>query len=261
MTSSFITQDLTVSYGDKTILNGLSLQIPKGKITTLIGPNGCGKSTLLNSLCGLLDYSGEIAHDGTPIDQLKPKDRARQIALLPQSPIAPEGLTVFQLVTRGRHPHQSWLQQWSAEDEAKVSHSLDVVGASALAQSTLQNLSGGQRQRAWIAMTLAQDTPTVLLDEPTTYLDLAHSIDILRLVRRLRQQEHKTIVMVLHDLNLAVRYSDHLIVMSPDGTIAAAGEPNRVIDAALLKQTFGLDAVVIEDPETAGPLIVPRKDD
>lgn len=260
MTARLSVNDLHVNYGGDPVLAGISAEIPAGEITTLIGPNGCGKSTLLLSMCGLLDYTGSITHGGAPIAKMKPRERARSIALLPQSPVAPERISVGQLVARGRHPHHSWFQQWTVEDEQKVEEALRTVGVEAFADKELQNLSGGQRQRAWIAMTVAQDTPTLLLDEPTTYLDLAHSIEILRLVRTLRDTEKKTIVMVLHDLNLAIRYSDHLIVMDSHGKIVATGHPWKIITPDLLWRTFCLDAVVVSDPETGGPLIVPRKD-
>lgn len=260
MKSSFAISNLSVSYGDRSVLHELSVDIPQGKVTTLIGPNGCGKSTLLNSLCGLMPYQRSITYEDTPIMGLRSRERARRIALLPQSPTAPEHMTVFQLVARGRHPHQSWFSQWSAQDELIVRQALRAVGMECRAGSELQHLSGGQRRRAWIAMALAQDTPTILLDEPTTYLDLAHSIEVLRIVRGLCDRDGKTIVMVLHDVNLAIRYSDILLAMEADGSIAAVGTPWDVISAEMLRRTFGLRAIVVNDPETGGPLVVPRKD-
>ena len=248
---------LTAGYGDTEILHGIDTDIPAGRITALIGPNGCGKSTLLSCFSTLLPYRGGVLLDDRDLRSVPRRERARLLALLPQQPTAPDGLTVAQLVARGRHPHQTWWSQWSTRDEAEVGRALETTGVPDLADRTLDQLSGGQRQRVWIAMTLAQDTPTLLLDEPTTYLDLAHSIDVLSLVRRLRDEEGKTIVMVLHDLNLAVRYADHLLVMG-EGRIAATGTPDEVMDADLLRDVFGLDARVVPDPVTGGPMIVPE---
>ena len=248
---------LTVSYGSRPVLQDLDLNIPADRVTTLIGPNGCGKSTLLKSLCDLLPYTGTVELEGRDVRQYRGVQRARRLSLLPQAPVAPEGLSVAGLVARGRHPYQSWLSQWSAQDQREVSRVLEQTGLADLAQRPLAELSGGQRQRAWIAMALAQDTPTMLLDEPTTYLDLAFSIDVLKLVRRLREEEGKTVVMVLHDLNLACRYSDHLVALA-DGGVAAQGTPSEVITEPLLEEVFGLDAMVVEDPARGGPLVVPR---
>ncbi len=247
---------LTVGYGQDPVLRDLDLQIPADRVTTLIGPNGCGKSTLLKSLCDLLPFTGEVLLEGRSIRELKGVQRARRLTLLPQSPTAPEGLSVAGLVARGRHPYQSWLAQWSARDDDVVRDALEATGLLDLAQRPIAALSGGQRQRVWIAMALAQDTPTLLLDEPTTYLDLAFSIDVLSLVRRLRQERGKTVVMVLHDLNLAIRHSDHLVALA-GGAVAAQGAPEQIITPELLEEVFGLTAVVVEDPVTGGPLVVP----
>ncbi|OIJ36733.1 hypothetical protein BK826_02385 [Rothia kristinae] len=247
---------LTVGYGQEPVLRELDLEIPADRVTTLIGPNGCGKSTLLKSLCDLLPFSGEVLLEGRSIRDLKGVERARRLTLLPQSPTAPEGLSVAGLVARGRHPYQSWLAQWSARDDDVVRDALEATGLLDLAQRPIAALSGGQRQRVWIAMALAQDTPTLLLDEPTTYLDLAFSIDVLSLVRRLRQERGKTVVMVLHDLNLAIRHSDHLVALA-GGAVAAQGAPEQIITPELLEEVFGLTAVVVEDPVTGGPLVVP----
>lgn len=252
-------RDLSVSYHGTPVLADLNVDIPTGVITTLIGPNGCGKSTLLKSLATVLDFTGSVTLDGRDITAMRRTERARLLAMLPQQPVAPDALTVEQLVARGRHPHQSWLQRWSSEDETKVAQALALTNTTELSKRPLSELSGGQRQRVWIAMTLAQDTPTLLLDEPTTYLDLAHSIELLRLVEQLRDTENKTIVMVLHDLNLAVRYSDHLIAMGRDGTVYAYGSPETIVTPTLLAEVFGLAARVIADPVTGGPLIVPEK--
>ncbi|MFE3258608.1 ABC transporter ATP-binding protein [Nocardia sp. NPDC059091] len=250
-------ESITLGYGERVIVDGLSVQIEPGLITTVIGPNGCGKSTLLRSLGRLLrPRSGRVLLDGKAISTLKTKDIARIVGMLPQTPVAPEGLTVADLVARGRHPHQSWLRQWSADDEAEVTAALEQTGIAELAGRTLDELSGGQRQRAWISMALAQGTDILLLDEPTTYLDLAHSLEVLDLVDRLHDDLGRTVVMVLHDLNLAIRYSDRLIVMHA-GRIVAQGVPADIIDAELLREVFGLRAEVLEDPVSGRPMIVP----
>ncbi|WP_280231792.1 ABC transporter ATP-binding protein [Nocardia cyriacigeorgica] len=248
---------VTLGYGERVIVDGLSLNIAPGVITTVIGPNGCGKSTLLRSLGRLLKPSaGRVLLDGKAISSMKTKDVARIVGMLPQTPVAPEGLTVADLVARGRHPHQSWIRQWSATDESEVLTALEQTGIADLAHRSLDELSGGQRQRAWISMALAQGTDILLLDEPTTYLDLAHSLEVLDLVDRLHDELGRTVVMVLHDLNLAIRYSDQLIVMR-DGRIIAKGAPADIIDAELLRDVFGLEATVLEDPMSGRPMIVP----
>jgi iron complex transport system ATP-binding protein len=247
---------VTVGYGDRVVLDNLDVEIPPGVITTVIGPNGCGKSTLLRTLSRLLKPKrGMVVLDGHDIAKLKTKDVAKRMGLLPQTPIAPEGLTVADLVARGRHPHQSWVRQWSSDDADVVARALAMTGVADLAHRPVDSLSGGQRQRVWISMTLAQGTDLLLLDEPTTYLDLAHAIDVIDLVDDLHEAGC-TIVMVLHDLNLAVRYSDNLIVMK-DGSIMAQGHPKDVITDELLREAFGLQARVIEDPVSDRPLIVP----
>ncbi|MET9632568.1 ABC transporter ATP-binding protein [Lentzea sp. NPDC006480] len=250
------TDGVTVGYGDRVVLDNLDVSIPTGVITTVIGPNGCGKSTLLRTLSRLLKpRQGTVLLDGHDIARLKTKDVAKKMGLLPQAPIAPEGLTVADLVARGRHPHQSWVRQWSSDDAGIVARSLEMTGVADLAHRPVDSLSGGQRQRVWISMTLAQGTDLLLLDEPTTYLDLAHAIDVIDLVDDLHEGGC-TIVMVLHDLNLAVRYSDNLIVMKA-GSIVAQGHPSEVITSDLLLDTFGLQAKVIDDPVSERPLIVP----
>ncbi|MFD4129659.1 ABC transporter ATP-binding protein [Streptomyces globisporus] len=247
---------ITVGYGDRTVIDQLDVAIPSGVITTIIGPNGCGKSTLLRTLTRLLrPAGGTVVLDGEDIGTLRTKDVAKKLGLLPQAPVAPEGLTVADLVARGRHPHQSWLRQWSSDDADVVRRALAMTGVADLADRTVDSLSGGQRQRVWISMTLAQGTDLLLLDEPTTYLDLAHAIDVLDLVDDLHESG-RTVVMVLHDLNLATRYSDNLVVMR-GGAVLAQGHPRDVITAELLHEAFGLRAKVIDDPVGDRPLIVP----
>ncbi|OUD01351.1 ABC transporter ATP-binding protein [Streptomyces swartbergensis] len=254
--SRLAARGVTVGYGARTVIDDLDVAIPPGVITTIIGPNGCGKSTLLRTLSRLLKPSkGTVVLDGDDIARLRTRDVARKLGLLPQAPVAPEGLTVADLVARGRHPHQSWLRQWSSDDADVVERALAMTGVSDLADRPVDALSGGQRQRVWISMTLAQGTDLLLLDEPTTYLDLAHAMDVLDLVDDLHESGC-TVVMVLHDLNLAARYSDNLIVMR-EGSILAQGHPRDVLTAELLQEAFGLNAKVIDDPVGDRPLIVP----
>lgn len=254
--SRLAARGVTVGYGGRMVIDDLHVTIPPGVITTIIGSNGCGKSTLLRTLSRLLKPTkGSVVLDGDDIARLRTRDVAKKLGLLPQAPVAPEGLTVADLVARGRHPHQSWLRQWSSDDAAVVERALAMTGVSDLADRPVDALSGGQRQRVWISMTLAQGTDLLLLDEPTTYLDLAHAIDVLDLVDDLHESGC-TVVMVLHDLNLATRYSDNLVVMR-DGAILAQGHPRDVVTAELLYEAFGLRAKVIDDPVGDRPLIVP----
>ncbi|PNG21028.1 ABC transporter ATP-binding protein [Streptomyces cahuitamycinicus] len=254
--SRLAARGVTVGYGGRVVIDGLDVAIPPGVVTTIIGPNGCGKSTLLRTLSRLLKPArGTVVLDGEDIGGLRTRDVAKKLGLLPQAPVAPEGLTVADLVARGRHPHQSWLRQWSSDDAEVVERALAMTGVADLADRPVDSLSGGQRQRVWISMTLAQGTDLLLLDEPTTYLDLAHAVDVLDLVDDLHESGC-TVVMVLHDLNLAVRYSDHLVVMR-EGAILAQGHPRDVVTAELLHTAFGLHAQVIDDPVGDRPLIVP----
>ena len=248
---------VTLAYGERVVVDGLDLDVLPGKVTAVIGPNGCGKSTVLRALGRLLKpTAGQVVLDGKRIDRTPTREVAKVIALLPQSPTAPEGLTVADLVARGRHPHQAWYRQWSSDDESAVATALDRTGIADLADRPIDELSGGQRQRAWISMALAQGTDLLLLDEPTTYLDLSHQVEVLELVRRLNREADRTVVMVLHDLNLAARYADHLIAMR-DGRIVAAGDPSAVVTESLLAEVFSLAARVIPDPVSGSPLVVP----
>ncbi|AZA14033.1 ABC transporter ATP-binding protein [Corynebacterium choanae] len=260
MNDIFTLTDVTLCYDAQPIVEDFNVRIPRGKITTIIGPNGCGKSTLLASLCqALTPTTGTITYLGTDLRTLRPRQRAQQIALLPQSPIAPPGTLVGQLVARGRYPHRSVWQPWSAEDEQMVTQALDEVGLESLRDAPLNALSGGQRQRVWLAMALAQHTPTLLLDEPTTYLDIAHAIDVLTLVRQLRTQHDNTVVMVLHDLTLAARFSDHLIVLDQHGQLIAAGDPATILTPAVIETAFAVSAAILPDPGGDGPLVVPLR--
>mgnify|MGYP002722009057 CR=1 FL=1 len=257
MSLSIDVTGIRVGYGERLVIDGLNVSFPAGTITTIIGPNGCGKSTLLRAAARLIPlHAGTVTVGGEDTEQMRRRELATKVGVLPQSPIAPEDLLVADLVARGRHPHQSWLNQWSSSDEKKVLEALELTGSVELAERPVNALSGGQRQRVWISMVLAQDTEVLFLDEPTTYLDLAHSIEVLNLVAKLKASLDRTVVMVLHDLNLAARYSDQLVVMR-DGEIRAQGAPREVITPELLREAFDLDALVIDDPATGGPLIVP----
>jgi iron complex transport system ATP-binding protein len=249
--------DLRLAYGDRVVADALDLDVIEGTVTAVIGPNGCGKSTLLRALGRLLrPQHGSVLLDGKDIHRMSTKDVAKVLGLLPQSPQAPDGLTVADLVARGRHPHQSWYRQWSSDDEAAVAHALALTGIGDLAERAVDELSGGQRQRAWLSMSLAQGTDLLLLDEPTTYLDLSHQVDVLDLVRELHRSGGRTVVMVLHDLNLAARYADRLVAVR-GGTVVADGAPADVLTERLLAEVFDLTAKVIEDPVFGTPLVVP----
>nr|WP_086940233.1 ABC transporter ATP-binding protein [Thaumasiovibrio occultus] len=248
---------LSLGYEGKVVCQGLDITVPQGQFSVIVGPNGCGKSTLLKSLCRLLKPTqGNVQLNGKDIHQLPTKTVAKQMGLLPQSASAPEGIKVKDLVARGRFPHQGMFRQWSEEDEAAVNVAMQETGVDALAERAVDQLSGGQRQRVWIAMVLAQQTPILLLDEPTTYLDIAHQIELLDLFRRLNRTQGFTLVAVLHDLNQACRYADHLIVFK-EGKIVAEGAPKQLVTAELVEQVFGLPCTIIEDPVSHTPLIVP----
>jgi iron complex transport system ATP-binding protein len=248
---------VTLAYDERVVVENLDLTPVDGGITAIIGPNGCGKSTLLRALGRLLrPRDGQILLDGKHIERMRGREVARVLGVLPQAPVAPEGLTVADLVARGRHPHQSWIQQWSAGDEDHVAEALAWTGMLEHADRPLDELSGGQRQRAWISMALAQGTDVLLLDEPTTYLDLTHSLEVLDLVDTLHEERGRTVVMVLHDLNLAARYADLLVVMN-EGRVVAAGDPREILTEELLHEVFGLRATIVPDPVSDAPLVVP----
>ncbi|MFD0263721.1 ABC transporter ATP-binding protein [Kitasatospora indigofera] len=248
---------VTLAYEARTVVEELDLTVPDGRVTVIVGPNACGKSTLLRALGRLLKPAGgAVLLDGAELARIPTRQIARRIGLLPQSPVAPEGISVADLVSRGRQPHQSWWQQWSAEDEEAVAEALLRTSTTELADRSVDELSGGQRQRAWIAMALAQGTDILLLDEPTTFLDIAHQVEVLDLVRRLNVEKGRTVVAVLHDLNQAARYADHLVAMR-GGRIVAQGPPAEIVTAGLVREVFGLDSVVVPDPVTGTPLVVP----
>ena len=246
-----------LAYGERTICDDLSVHIPAKSFTVIIGPNACGKSTLLRGLSRLLKpREGQVVLDGQAISSYRTKEVARIVGLLPQSSTAPEGITVADLVARGRYPHQGLIRQWSHADSVAVGEAMAVTGITELANAPVDNLSGGQRQRVWTAMALAQQTPILLLDEPTTYLDIAHQISLLDLFARLNA-DGTTIVAVLHDLNQAARYATHLIAMK-DGQIVAEGTPREVVTVETVRAVFDVDALVIDDPVTGTPMVVPR---
>ncbi|MGW7515162.1 ABC transporter ATP-binding protein [Streptomyces sp. NPDC054796] len=255
--SRLAARGLTLAYDDRTVVTGLDLDVPDGEVTVVVGPNACGKSTTLRALGRLLKpRGGSVLLDGRELASVPTRQIALAVGLLPQSPAAPEAITVADLVSRGRQPHQRWWQQWSAEDERAVTDAMERTDTAGLAARPVDELSGGQRQRVWIAMALAQETDLLLLDEPTTYLDIAHQVEVLDLVRQLNRERGRTVVMVLHDLNQAARYADHLVAMR-EGRIVARGRPSDIVDARLVREVFGLESVVVPDPVTGSPLVVP----
>ncbi|WGI26196.1 ABC transporter ATP-binding protein [Halomonas alkaliantarctica] len=255
--SSLLAHGLVAGYGERSILDNVSLTVPAGHTTAIVGANACGKSTLLRVLSRLLTpEQGSVLLDGNAIHQLPTRRLAQQLGFLPQSPIAPEGITVLELVSRGRHPHQGLFKRWSAADETAVTGALAATHMSELAERHVDELSGGQRQRVWIAMALAQQTDVLLLDEPTTFLDINHQVDVLDLLTDLNQQRGTTIVMVLHELNLAARYADNLLAMA-NGKVYAAGPPEKILTEQMVHDVFGLESRVIEDPVTGKPMMIP----
>jgi iron complex transport system ATP-binding protein len=250
-------RDLTLKYDQRYVVDGLSIEIPEGKVTMIVGANACGKSTLLRGLSRLLKPAGgAVTLDGKDIHSRRARELARTLGLLPQHPTAPDGITVRDLVGRGRYPHQGFFRSWGEKDDAAVQRALEATATLDLAGRNVDELSGGQRQRVWIAMALAQETDVLLLDEPTTYLDLAHQVEVLDLVTDLNRKRGTTVAIVLHDLNLAARYADHVIAMKAGGVVAL-GTPAEVVTADLVRDVFGLDSRIIPDPVSGKPLIIP----
>jgi iron complex transport system ATP-binding protein len=249
-------RELTLGYGDRTVCADLSLELPDRGLTAIVGPNGCGKSTLLKALARTLrPRSGEVLLDGRPLRSWTAKQVARRIALLPQTPVVPEAIRVRDLVGRGRFPHRALLRSWTADDQRAVDEAVRVTGVGELVDRPVAELSGGQRQRVWMAMVLAQDTPVLLLDEPTTFLDLAHQYELMRLCAR-HAESGRSVVAVLHDLNQAARFADRLVVLR-EGAVLAQGAPSDVLTAELVERAFGLRAVVVPDPQAGTPMVVP----
>lgn len=251
--------NLALGYGKRLVCKELDIAIPTGGFTAIIGPNGCGKSTLLRALSRLLAPSrGQVLLDGKDVQNTPARDVAKRLGLLPQSAIAPAGITVSDLVSRGRYPHQTLLRQWSRADAEAVEKAMQATAINDLAERSVDELSGGQRQRVWVAMALAQDTPLLLLDEPTTFLDITHQIDLMDLFQDLNRNSGRTLVAVLHDLNQACRYATHLIAMR-EGRIIAEGAPSEIVTAELVEKAFDLSALIIEDPVSGTPLVIPRQ--
>jgi iron complex transport system ATP-binding protein len=252
------TRQLHLGYAGRSVVEDVTAVLPAGKITAIIGPNGCGKSTLLRGLARLLTPLHGVVHlDGRDLADIPSRRLATRVGLLPQQPTAPDGITVADLIGRGRHPHQRWFRQWSVADDNAVTRAMHLTAVADLAENPINELSGGQRQRVWIALALAQNPDIMLLDEPTTYLDLAHQLDILGLLAAINRQHQRTIVLVLHDLNMAARYAHHLIAMRA-GRLVAEGTPADIITPGLVRDVFGVEATIISDPVTGSPLVVPH---
>ncbi|WP_304515655.1 ABC transporter ATP-binding protein [Cellulomonas sp. JZ18] len=250
-------EDATIGYDDRVVVHDLSLVVPPGRVTIVVGANACGKSTLLRAMARLLrTRSGRVLLDGVPITDRPSREVATVLGLLPQTPVAPEGIAVSDLVGRGRYPHQGWLKRWTAEDDAIVEEALRATDTLELADRPVDELSGGQRQRVWIAMALAQRTDVLLLDEPTTFLDVAHQVEVLDLLTDLNRERGTTVVMVLHDLNLAARYADHLVAVR-QGRLYAQGDPADVVTEQMVRDVFGMESRVVPDPVAGSPLVLP----
>ncbi|NKX55195.1 ABC transporter ATP-binding protein [Arthrobacter mobilis] len=250
-------RNLTLAYGGHPVVQDLTVAVPPGRISIIVGANACGKSTLLRGLARLLrPEAGQVLLDGKDIHSRPTREVARVLGLLPQSPVAPDGLTVAELVGRGRYPHQGWFRQWTPRDDEAVRAALAATGTLELAGRSVDELSGGQRQRVWIAMALAQETDILLLDEPTTFLDVTHQVEVLDLVTDLNRNRGTTVAIVLHDLNLAARYADHLIALKA-GQVVAEGAPATVVTEALVAEVFGLRSRIIPDPVSGTPMVVP----
>ncbi|MFC4321755.1 ABC transporter ATP-binding protein [Litchfieldia salsa] len=256
-THTFQSEGITAGYDNQTILHDVNLSIPSNKISIIIGANGCGKSTLLKTMARLIKpTSGQVTLDGKPITKIPPKQLARTLGLLPQSPIVPEGITVSDLVGRGRYPHQTFLKGWTKQDYEAVAEAMEIMNITEFADRNIDELSGGQRQRVWIAMALAQQTDILFLDEPTTYLDITYQVEILDLLTDLNRIHGTTIVMVLHDINLSARYADHIFALHK-GKLVSEGKPSKVITSTLIEDIFGLRCTVIPDPISGSPSVIP----
>lgn len=254
---SFRAEQLASGYDDKTILQNINLEIPANKISVIIGSNGCGKSTLLKTLAKLIKPSqGDITLDGKNISKIPPKKLAQILGVLPQSPIVPEGITVADLIGRGRFPHQSLFSGWSKQDYEAVAEAMEIMNVTEFADLDIDELSGGQRQRVWIAMALAQQTDILFLDEPTTFLDITYQVEILDLLTDLNRKHGTTIVMVLHDINLSARYADYIYAIKY-GKLVSEGAPKEVITDSLIKEIFDMNSIVMDDPVSHTPLVVP----
>lgn len=251
-------ENLSLGYGKRTVVSDVNVSISAGSLTAIVGANGCGKSTLLRGCARLLaPQSGRVLLDGEDVTRIPSRRFATTVGMLPQQPIAPDGISVADLVGRGRHPHQRWFRQWSDDDDHSVLEAMASTSVEDLADVPVDELSGGQRQRVWIAMALAQDPDVMLFDEPTTFLDLAHQVEVLDLLLRLNQRSGRTVVLVLHDLNMAARYADTLVMMR-DGRIVAQGPPQEVVTSELVHEVFGLHTTVIVDPVAGTPLVLPH---